>query len=435
MRNCLLLLGMTICASSAASAQALPAAEAAPISTGFALPTSLGSLHYAVTASQSFIWGYYGGSGVSASTNLTGDLGYLSNSKQHPFSVILTGGHSFGEWGEPGYSFASLSFSQVANIGKWNLVGSDSVSYFPGTAASGLSGIPGVGDLGVTPTQIGADTAQGILTNFSDRVNNTVTASVSRPLTGKTSLNATGAYSIIKFLDQTLNSSNVSSAGLDSDSESGGLGINHQVDARNTYGGQYSYSNYTYTNDSFGVLAPAFASQSISAVYSHRFSRKLSGSIAAGPQLTTIQTANSVTSASVFVDASMIYAGKSSNSSLSFVRSTNSGYGIVGGAISNGVVYSVGHQFGVVWNVSATASFTLSSSLPAPGIPSFSSDTYVEGVQVSRAILRSLSGFASYTFEKQSTSGTGVIDVYSGNSQILGFGLTYSPSSRHLGRP
>jgi hypothetical protein len=229
-------------------------------------------------------------------------------------------------------------------------------------------------------------------------VSNAAAANVSRQLTGKTSLNAFGAYSINRFLDSTLTSSNQSSSGLDSDSETGGGGINHQIDARSTFGASYTYSNYTYSNNTFGILAPGFASQSVSGNYSHRFTRKLSASISAGPQWTTIQTAANVTSTSIFVDGSASYAGKSATSMLTFVRSTNSGYGTLGGTLSNGVVFSANRAFGIVWNAAATASFTQSSSLPAPGIPSFSSDTYVEGVQISRALLRSLSGFASYTF-------------------------------------
>jgi hypothetical protein len=432
----LVLMGLAICATASASAQALPAAEASPISTGFALPTSLGSLQYGVSASQSFIWGgYYGNTGPSSSTNLTGDLAYLSNSKRHPFSLVFSGGHSFGERGEPAYNFVGMGISQVATVGKWNFVVSDNVSYLPGTANSGLSGVPGVGDLGVTPTQIGGDTTQGLLTNFSDRVSNVAAGNVSRQLTGRTSLNAFGAYSITRFLDGTLTSSNQSSSGLDSDSETGGGGISHQIDARNTFGANYTYSNYTYSNNSFGILAPGFSSQSVSGNYSHRFTRKLSASISAGPQWTTIQTAAKVTSTSVFVDGSAAYAGKSATGTLTFVRSTNSGYGTLGGTLSSGVVFSVSRAFGIVWNAAATASFTQSSSLPAPAIPSFSSDTYVESVQISRALLRNLSGFASYTFERQSSSGSGAIDLYSGTSQILGFGITYSPSALHLGRP
>jgi hypothetical protein len=429
----LLLIALAVISCGSAWAQALPAAEASPISTGFALPTSLGSLQYAVSASQSLVWGYYGNSGPSSSTNISGDLAYLSSSKLHPFSLIFTGGHSFGELGEPSYSYVGVGFSQVASLGRWNFVLSDNVSYLPGTAASGLSGVPGLGDLGVSPIQIGGDTAQGVLTNFSDRVSNTVGGSVSRPLTGKTSLNASGAYSVTRFLDNTVAASNESSAGLDNDSETGQAGIRHQIDARNTFGGSYAYSNYTYSNNNFGIFTPGFSSQTASAEYSHRFSRKLSINLSAGPQWTTIQAASNVTSTSVFVDASGSYVGKSATGSLTFVRSTNNGYGALGGALSNGVTFAIARPFGIVWNVAGTSSYTQTTNLPVPGIASFSSNTYVEGVQLSRALLRSLSGFVSYTFEDQFTSGSGAIDVYSGASQILGFGITYSPSPLHLG--
>jgi hypothetical protein len=59
----------------------------------------------------------------------------------------------------------------------------------------------------------------------------------------------------------------------------------------------------------------------------------------------------------------------------------------------------------------------------------------VAGVQTSRAIVRSLSAFASYTFEHQSSNqATTAVDVFTGSEQVVGFGLTYSPSSIHLGR-
>jgi hypothetical protein len=429
----LLALGLTFFCGVQASAQALPAAEASPISTGFALPTSLGTLSYAVSGSESLIWGYYGKSGPSTSTSVSGDLAYLSNSKRHPFSLIFTGGHSFGVSGEPSYSFVDVGFSQVANIGRWNFVLSDDVSYLPGTAAAGLSGVPGLGDLGVNPIQIGGDAPQGIISNFSDRVSNSAGGSVSRQLTGKTSLNASGSFSTTKFLDSTLSASNVSSAGLDSDSETGEGGVSHQIDARNSFGGDYSYSNYSYTNNNFNVAAPGFSSQSVGGNYSHRFSPKLSGSLAAGPQWTTVKGVTSAKSTSLFVDASATYAGKFASSELSFVRGTNAGFGVVGGSISNGVVFSVTRTFETVWNVAGSSAFTQSSSLPSPGIPAFSSNSYVEGVQISRALIRSLSAFASYTFENQSFSGSGSVDAYSGTTQILGFGITYSPSTLHLG--
>ena len=429
----LLLVVMLVPVGKTALAQALPAAEASPISTGFALPTTLGSLQYAISGSQSLIWGYYG-SGVGSSTNLSGDIAYLSNSKQHPFSMIFAGGHSFSESGQASYTYLNLGFSQVANLGRWNFVLSDNVSYLPGTPAAGLSGVPGVGDLGVNPVQLGGDTGQGVLTNFSNRVTNTAAGSAQRQLTGKTSLSASGSYSTSRFLDSTITSSNTSSAGLDSSGWTAGAGVNHQVDARNSFGGNYSYSNFSYPGNNLGLSTSGFVSQTVSADYSRQLTHKLKMSVAAGPQWTSLGSGGGGTATSLFADADANYAGKSASSSLIFVRSTNNGYGTAGGAVSDSAAFNVSRTFAVVWSASASASYSRSSNLPVAGLAPFTIDTTVESIQISRAIARSLSGYASYTLEHQSNPGTATVDVFSGLSQVVGFGLTFSPSALHLGR-
>ncbi|MDP9049763.1 MAG: hypothetical protein M3O31_03435, partial [Acidobacteriota bacterium] len=264
-----LLLALVLWAGRVATAQALPAAEAAPISTGFALPTSLGSLQYAITASQNLNWGYYSTSGASASSSLSGDLAYLSNSKLHTFSAVLAGGYSWSESSQNSYSFASLGLSQVANFGRWNFVVSDSISYLPGTPVQGLSGVPGVGDLGVTTVPTGADTVQGVLTNYSNRITNSAAGTLSRQLTGKSSISASGGYGIFRFLDSATTSTNRSGAGLDSDSVSGGAGFSHQFNSRTTYGFNYSYGRFTYPNGTLGIVAPNFSSQTASGFITH----------------------------------------------------------------------------------------------------------------------------------------------------------------------
>jgi hypothetical protein len=429
-----MLLVLVLSAGQLASAQALPAAEAAPISTGFALPTSLGSLQFAVSASQSLVWGYFSNSGPSASTNVTGDLAYLSNSKRHPFSAVLTGGRSWSESSQGSYGYASVGVSQVASFGRWNFVVSDMVSYLPGTPVAGLSGVPGVGDLGITPVQVGTDTGQGILTAYSSRITNSAAGSLTRQLTGKTSISASGTYSIYRFLDSATTSTSHSSAGLDNDSIGGSAGLIHQLNARSSYGGSYSYSSFSFPSNTLGVPAPDFNSQTASAFASHQFTRRLSASISAGPQWTSVGTPGSSPSLSLFVSALTSYSAKNYSTSLSFSRSTNSGFGVVGGAISNSVNLSVNHTFAVVWNTAATFSYAQSSSLPGPKVPSFSGNTYVAGGQVSRAIARSFSCYASYTLEEQSTTTVSAVDLFTGTSQVVGFGITFSPSALHLGR-
>ena len=433
LRTALVLVFLLASTCRAAFGQALPAAEASPISTGFALPTGLGSLQYAVSASQSLNWGYYGTSGAAYMTNLSGDVGYLSNSKLYPFSLVFSGGHTFSESNQASYSFLNLGLSQIINAGRWNFVVSDDISYLPGTAASGLSGVPGVGDLGVPPVQVGSDAGQGVLTNFSNRVSNIASGSLQRQITGKTSINGSGSYTTMRFLDSSISSIGASSAGLDNNSITGGGGITHQIDTRTSYGANYTYTDFTYPGNSFGVLTPNFASQTASAMFSHKFTRKLSLTASAGPQWTTSSSGNG-TYLSAFADASANYTARSFESSLAFVRSTNNGFGTVAASISDSVSFSANRKFAVVWNLSVSSAYAHTSTLALGNVPSSSINTAVEGIQLSRAIARNLSGYAAYSFEDQSISGARTFNTFSGISQLIAFGITYSPSSIRLGR-
>jgi hypothetical protein len=412
------------------SAQALPAAEAAPISTGFALPRTAGTLQYAVSASESLSWGYYGNQGSAKSTNLTGDVAYISNSKRDPFSMIFSGGRSWATSEQPSYTYLNLALSQVVSAGRWNFVLSDSVGYLPGTPTTGLSGVAGVGDLGVAPVQVGGDTGQGVLTNYSSRVTNTASGSLQRPLTGKTSINASGSYSMMSFLG----SAGSVSQGLDNDSRTGTAGLSHQFDARNTLGGNFMYTSFGYSGNGMATL-PDVTSQTASAQFSHSFTRKLRLSAAGGPQWTSFGLAGSTPSVSLFADITGSYTGQFSHASLGYVRSTNTGFGVVGGALSSGVTFAAGRTFARVWNCAVTAAYTQTANLPSPAVASFSFHTTVAGVQLSRAIARNLSGFAAFTLENQSSaSANNAVDVFNGLSQFASFGLTFSPSSVHFGR-
>ena len=415
---------------SAAFSQALPTAEAAPISTGFALPRAAGALQYAVSASENLNYGYYGNSGVDSATNLSGDLAYISSSKVYPFSVVFSGGHGWSSSYQPSYSYLNLAMSQVLNLRRWDFVLSDSVSYLPSTPTTGLSGVPGVGDLGLNPVQVGADTGQGVLTDFSTRVGNTASASVQRPLTGKTSIQGSGSYDVMRFLGDSTGISDAN--GLDSDGASGSIGLSHRIDARTSVSGNFAYSRYTY-----GVGLPGFSSQTASLQFTRQLTRKLGISASVGPQWTTVSgSPNGAPSVNLFTSLSASYAGEFTHASLSYTRSTNSGSGVAAGALSDGVAFSAGRTFARVWSCSFSSGYTqtanLSSAALTPGATPFSFHTTVVGVQVSRALRRSLSAYASYTLQDQSSQGSAV-DAFSGHSQVAGFGLTYSPSSIHLG--
>jgi hypothetical protein len=411
-------------AAGPALGQAIPAAEAAPISTGFTLPRAAGSLQYAVSAGESLTWGYYGNAGAATSTNLIGDVAYISSAKRDSFSMVFSGGHGWTTSGEPSYSFLNLALSQVIQAGRWNIIVADSVNYLPETFSTGLSGIPGAGDLGVSPVDIGEDTGQGVLTNYSTRVTNSSTASVLRDLTGKTSLSASGTYSELRFIG------NSSGFGLDSDQEAGSGGITHRVSARNSFGANYSYSNFVYN----GSGEPGFTSQTASGLYTHQFTRKFGMNASVGPQWTEIGSSGTQ-AVTLFADVAANFTGRFSNISIAYVRSNNSGYGVTVGALSDSVVGIARRSFARVWSAAITGSYTRTASLPsASGVP-FTFDTTVGGVQVSRALARSLSAYASFTLENQTNRNAGsAVDLFNGLSKVVAFGMTYSPTAYRFGR-
>ena len=133
------------------------------------------------------------------------------------------------------------------------------MSYVPGTPIYGLSGVAGVGDLGVVGTQVGVPSGQGVLTNYSPEVNNTSAASVQRQITGKTYIDGSGSYTVLRFIEGAGGSGGY---GLESDWLTGSGGFGHRVDARTTFGANYAYSSFIFLNNrSNGVPEPNFAAR------------------------------------------------------------------------------------------------------------------------------------------------------------------------------
>ena len=95
---------------------------------------------------------------------------------------MYSGGYLYSS--VPGYpsssTFQNLAASPGGTTKNWNFVIDDAVSYLPESPTTGLSGIPGVGDIGVEPVQIGDQPAQSILTNYATRVGNGLNGGITR---------------------------------------------------------------------------------------------------------------------------------------------------------------------------------------------------------------------------------------------------------------
>jgi hypothetical protein len=411
---------------SSAAAQAIP--PVVQNSTGFNLPRFGGQVTYAITASQLLQFGYNGGNQNVYSTNIGGNVGYLSNSERHPFSLIYSGGFLGSESSnlQPNTTYQDLAISQVLRNRHNTFIAADTVSYLPQSPVSGLSGIPGVGDLGISPVQVGGIATPGILTNEATRVTNIVSVTDSQDITGRTSIQGTGAFALERFLG------NITPAGnnfFDNNSETASVGLNHKFTKKDTLGVSYVWERFTYLGSTY-----TFNANGVNLEYIHNFSPRMVLDASVGPQWNG-SPLFTTTSLNLAVAANLTYTAERSSMSVGYSRGTNNGSGIVQGALVDSVSVVGRHNFTRDLTGAVSASYSHSRSLDNLIFTPFNINSLIVGAQASRGIGRSLSVYGSYTLERQTSANYLANTIaFNGLEHIVGFGITYSPKSRHFGR-
>lgn len=406
------------------SAQSIPAGVGSVPNVGFQIPRLGGSLNYALSASESVSTGFYG-SGAAFSTDFDGDLAYLSTSATHPFNVVYAGGVLISNSEQPTTFYQDLTLSQAFRTRKWNFDLQDAFSYLPESPVTGLSGIPGVGDVGIDPVVVGPASGIGVLTGYGPRVSNTVTGSASRIITARFSAQASGYSTVQRFVGDN------ASEGVNNDSEGGSAGFSYHFDARDTLTASYNYSAFSYPGTVYNYTA-----QGATLDYSRQWSRRISTDVYAGPQILASSGPDTLPSSTqITAGGGATYNRRNTFYFVDYSRGANNGSGVLPGSFSDNVIGGAHRQYGRVWNTSGSLGWSRTTSLPIFESFTYKSDSVAVSAQVSRAFGRRFSGFASYTIEDQNTSGSAAaLNAFHGLYQIFGFGVTYSPSPIALGK-
>jgi hypothetical protein len=389
-----------------------------------------------MTASEIIQFGFYGSGQTTSSTNLSADAAFTSKSENRPFSMILAGGVLLPNGqGQGTYTYWNVAATQGLITRHWAFNISDSFSFLPQSPTTGLSGIPGVGDLGALPVQgPAAGPGGGVLTYSGNRFVNQVNGSAERQLGPATSISGAGSWSVIHFLDDN--------AGLDSNGETGSVALNRRLDARSSASLDGVYSTYSYSNTGLSVGYPDFTTKGINLSYQRLLSRGVSMSVSGGPLWISSSNSALVPSRlSASGSANLSYNRKLTTASVGYSRGANAGSGVLPGAISDNVVGSVGHTYGRKWVASADMGYSHSASLAqflvvgSPVKVNQVFQTVYGGVQLTRGFGPHWSGYASYSVQHQS-SAYSVLNqnAFIGSSQVLGFGITFTPRSTRLGQ-
>jgi hypothetical protein len=397
-----------------------------------------GTVHYSVSGSEFVQLGYYGSGNTTSTSAISGNLGWVSLSKVHPTTVLFAGGVLIGQGGQGTSTYQNIAVSQSYIAKKWVFNVSDSFSFLPQSPTVGLSGIGGVGDVGVVPIEgPSAGPAGGVLTYSGNRIANSLTGSVERRLSGRTSASGSGSWTVLHFLDEN--------AGLDTSSASGSVALNYRINALSSTSVSAVYATYD-TTGVYATLPPGYPSNNvtyqtkgINLSYSRQWNRALSTDVSAGPQWISSSAAQIIPDKlNYFVNAGIGYTRHFMNYGVRYSHGVNGGSGAQPGAIADNVTASVGRNFGRTWAASANFGFSHTTGLLAlyPGTAgnSGSINTEYGSLQVSRGFTRTISGYASYTAQAQSVNqGITTPNVFSGISSTFGVGVTWAPQSKRLG--
>lgn len=418
--------------------QAAPAGNTTISSTGSNpnVPPLDGILHYSVSASEQVQFGYYGPSETTSSTGLTGNLAFTAKSETKPFSAALSGGLLLPNGQGQGTStFWDVSVTQGIVGRRWAATVSDSFSFLPQSPTTGLSGIPGVGDLGAEPVQGPvAGPGGGVLTYSGDRIINSVNGSVERQIARATSISGAGTWSIIHFVD--------ANAGLDSSGVSGVVALNQRLDARSSVSLSADYSTYSYSGPGAGPGQPDFQTKGISLAYQRLLSRRLSMSVSGGPLWISSSNSTLVPSRlTLAASASLSYTRGLWNAAVSYNRGANAGSGVIPGAVSDMVLGSLARTFGRKWVTSADGGYSHASGLTEyflggslVGINEVY-DTAFGGVQVTRGFGTHYSTYASFSVQHQTGNyAASGLNAFQGTSETFAVGITFTPRSTRLGQ-
>jgi hypothetical protein len=379
-----------------------------------ALPFS-GKVDYHLHFSQNAEFGSNFGDWQTSTASATAE--YTNTSQRYPFTLNYSGGYTWTLTG-PDYStglFQHLFLSQSIEWGKWNLLGSDDVSYLPQAPTTGFSGIPGVGEAIGVPTPA-PPSGQSILTLHTHVVDNNAAANLSRRIGGANAITIGGSSYLLRYPDAN---------GIDTDAYNGNAAVTHRFDSRDSVSEKYIFARFSYPAAGF-----TFDTHTGLIDFTRSWNRKITTDLAAGPEWTQSSVGAAVPSSlSPSVTASLTYQFRTISANLICSMATSGGAGYLIGAKVDTATAALSREFGRNLSLGLNGSYMRTAGLQLNGITS----SKYGGIQLTRMIGPQISFFANYTAIDQSTSSALPGNTLSGLMQMASVGISYGSREVHVG--
>lgn len=419
------MLAILTLASAGTCAQEIPSVASGVDSANPLGLVPAGTLSYDLRYSETSLIG--GNQGNQQESFASGDASYALTSKRLPFSMQYGGGYGWVWAGQsgPGDLFQHLTLTQGLVRRAWSLTANDNVSYTFETPTTGFSGIPGTGE----PIGSSSSTTvpnQTILTVNTRVLDNATSASAGYRLSPVTSLNVGGSVAEVLYIDNN---------GQNMDTLAATASVTRRLNAHNSVSGAYSYSRFNYGEAAVSqVKIPQISfgqANSLQLSFSRQWSPKFATSGSIGPQW--ISSSNSTVlppSTQYSANASATYSFKFGGAGIFYSHGVSGGSGYMLGAESDTAGGNFSRGFGKNLTVGVTGNYLRTAGLAGNGAV----HGEYGGIQATRKLGRYINVFASYTAADQSTSLLNSPNVLNTLSQVIGFGIGYSPREKRFKR-
>jgi hypothetical protein len=198
------------------------------------------------------------------------------------------------------------------------------------------------------------------------------------------------------------------------------------LNAFNSIFGQYSFARFSYPG--YPII---MGTQSAMFGYQRTWSRRLTTSVSAGPEWTQGSISAEIPSSTgLTVSAQMTYQARSASATLSYSQGTTGGAGVLTqfGVHNQDLNAGLTRQFGRNLTLSATGAYMRTQGLQQAGVI----NGMYGGVAATRRLGRYITVNANYTAVQQSSSSALPANAISGLSQVIGFGIGYSPREKRF---
>jgi hypothetical protein len=361
-----------------------------------------------------------GTTGWSTTNYLAATVNLLESWRAAQLAVNYSGGGDLSTNSTIGNGFfQQLGASQTFQWARWQLQFFDQFSYLPESefgfgGGTGL-GLPGGGvSPGVPPTGIGSGIGQSLFTAEGPRYSNNFTTQAIYQLSPRASMNVSGTYGILRFVD---------SGNINDDNAGASVGYNYQLSKEDTIGLVYRYNRFSYVG-----LDQTIGDHSFNLAYGKQITGRLALRIFGGPDVTTFAVPVGTTTKEISGSggASISYAINRGALGLSYNHGVTAGSGVYAGAETDQITASVSRNLTRVWSVHGNLGFAKNRSIVASASEN-SYDSVSVGGGISRPLGPNANFALAYTANLQTTGspagcmGTGCNSTYTQHQITINF--------------